>query len=75
MGNIEELEPELQEAVKQYRHYGHAVFEYDQKVLKLNRDEDYAKLKEAIEKRNYWQNRIKEQIKGRERELNWLLIG
>jgi hypothetical protein len=75
MIKIEDLEPELQEAVKQYRHYGHEISEYDQKVYKFNRDEDIKKLHEATEKRNYWQNRVKELIKGRERALNWLMIG
>jgi transcriptional regulator NrdR family protein len=75
MNNLEELSPELQEAVKQYRNYGQAVFDCDQKVMKFDRDEDYRSLKEAIEKRNFWQLKIKELIKGREKELNWLLIG
>jgi hypothetical protein len=74
MINIEDLEPELQEAVRQYRHYGHVIFEYDLKVSKFNRDEDLKKLHEATEKRNYWQERIKVLIKGRS-ELNSLLIG
>jgi hypothetical protein len=74
MINIENLEPELQEAVREYRHYGHEVFEYDLKVSRFNRDEDLKKLHEATEKRNYWQERIRELIKGRS-ELNSLLIG
>ncbi len=75
MIQFEDLEPELQEAVNQYKHYGHEVYDYDRKVRKFDRDEDLMKLHEAIEKRNHWQDRIKELIKGREKELNWLLIG
>jgi transcriptional regulator NrdR family protein len=75
MDNLEELSPELQEAVRQYRNYGQAVFDYDQKVRKFDREEDYRGLHEAIGKRNFWQLKIKELIKGREKELNWLLIG
>ncbi|HUL62762.1 MAG TPA: hypothetical protein VLT35_06830 [Methanocella sp.] len=75
MGNLEDLSPELQEAVKMYKHYGHEVFDYDRKVMKFDKDEDYRKLQEAIEQRNLWQAKIKELIKGREKELNWVLIG
>jgi hypothetical protein len=75
MINIEDLEPELREAVNQYRNYGREVSDYDHKVYKFDREEDLKKLHEATEKRNYWQNRIKELIKGREKELNCLLIG
>ena len=69
------LEPELRDAVINYRRYGREVFDLDRQVFKHNRDEDVARLKEAIEQRNFWQGRIKELIKGREKELNWLLIG
>jgi len=75
MVTFEELEPELKEAVENYRHYGHEVFEYDRKVDRFNRDEDVARLQEAVKQRNFWQARIKELIKGREKELNWVLIG
>jgi hypothetical protein len=75
MRNVEELSPELQEAVKQYRKYGQEVFECDQLINKHDRDEDYARLHRAIEQRNLWQNKVKELIKGREKELNWVLIG
>lgn len=75
MHNLEELSPELQEAVREYRKYGREVFDYDQKVLKFGRDEDYQQLRESIEQRNFWLRRIKELIKGREKELTWLLIG
>lgn len=75
MINLDDLEPELREAVIQYRHYGHEVFKYDHKLYKFDREEDLKKLQEAIEKRNYWQDRIKALIKGREKELKWLLIG
>jgi len=72
---LEDLEPELQEAVRQYRHYGHEVSKYDHNVSKFGRDDDYEKLKEAVERRNFWFSRIKELIKGREKELGWTLIG
>jgi LPS O-antigen subunit length determinant protein (WzzB/FepE family) len=75
MMKFEDLEPELQEAVNLYRHYGQEVFAYDRKVYKSNLEADLKKLHEATEKRNHWQNRVKELIKGREKELNWLLIG
>ena len=75
MGNLEDLSPELQEAVKMYRQSGHEVFEYDRKVMKFDRDEDYKKLQEAVERRNFWLAKIRELIKGREKELNWILIG
>jgi hypothetical protein len=75
MNNIEELSPELQEAVKQYRKYGQEVFDLDRRIHKHDRDEDYVLLHHAIEQRNIWQNRLKELMKGREKELNWALIG
>ncbi|MGA9140301.1 MAG: hypothetical protein WBZ29_08755 [Methanocella sp.] len=75
MTKFEDLEPELQEAVNQYRHYGREMYDYDRKVSKFDRDEDLKKLHEAVEKRKLWEDKIKELIKGREKELNWLLIG
>jgi hypothetical protein len=75
MVNMEELSPELQEAVKEYRKYGMEVFGLDRRVQKYDRDEDYEHLRQAIEQRNFWQNRLKELLKGREKELNELLIG
>ena len=73
--SLDNLSPELKEAVKMYRQYGHEVFDLDKKVMKFNEDEDYRKLQEAVERRNFWQAKIKELIKGREKELNWVLIG
>jgi hypothetical protein len=75
MVNIEELSPELQEAVKEYRKYGQEVFGLDRRIQKYDRDEDYLQLQQAVEQRNFWQNRLKELMKGREKELNELLIG
>lgn len=75
MVNVEELSPELQEAVKEYRKYGQEVFGLDRRIQKHNRDEDYLQLQQAIEQRNFWQNRLKELMKGREKELKELLIG
>jgi hypothetical protein len=75
MVNLEELSPELQEAVKEYRKYDEEVFGLDRRIQKYDRDEDYVQLHQAIEQRNFWQNRLKELIKGREKELNELLIG
>jgi LPS O-antigen subunit length determinant protein (WzzB/FepE family) len=75
MHNVEELSPELQEAVKMYRQSGQEVLRYDKKVMKFNLDDDYQKLQEAVKQRNIWQAKIKELIKGREKELNWVLIG
>ncbi|HUL61784.1 MAG TPA: hypothetical protein VLT35_01875 [Methanocella sp.] len=75
MVTIGELEPELREAVENYRRYGLEMSEYDQKVYKYDRDEDVARLREATAQRNYWEGRIKELIKGREKELYWVLIG
>jgi|AGTN01.2.fsa_nt_gi hypothetical protein len=75
MTRFEELELELQDAVNQYRRYGREVSDLDHAVYKFNREEDLKKLHEATENRNFWQNKVKELIKGRERELNWLLIG
>lgn len=75
MVTIDELEPELREAVENYRRYGRDVSEYDQKVYKYDRDEDVARLREATAQRNYWEGRVKELIKGREKALYWVLIG
>lgn len=73
--NLDNLSPELQEAVKEYRKSGQEVFRYDRLVMKHNRDEDYQLLQKAIERRNFWQAKVKELIKGREKELKWVLIG
>jgi hypothetical protein len=75
MVNMEELSPELQEAVKEYRKYGQEVFGLDRRIQKHGLDEDYTQLRQAIEQRNFWQNRLKELMKGREKELKELLIG
>lgn len=75
MIKLEDTEPALQEAVRQYRHYGHEVYDLDQKVSRFNRDEDVASLQEAVRQRNQWKAKIQELIKGRERDLSYLLIG
>lgn len=75
MDDLEGLPAELQEAVSQYRQYGYDVLKYDRALARENSEDDYALLQDAIAKRNFWQGRIKELIKGRERELNRLLIG
>ncbi len=75
MVNMEELSPELQEAVKEYRRYGQEVFGLDRRIQKQGLEKDYEHLRQAIEQRNFWQNRLKELMKGREKELNELLIG
>ncbi|OPY28888.1 MAG: hypothetical protein A4E28_01233 [Methanocella sp. PtaU1.Bin125] len=75
MFRFDDLEPELREAVKNYRHYGHQAATYDHLVAKYDRDEDYVKLREALDRRAYWQGKITGLIKGREKELFWVLIG
>jgi hypothetical protein len=40
MVNMEELSPELQEAVKEYRKYGQEVFGLDRRIQKHGLDED-----------------------------------
>jgi hypothetical protein len=75
MNTMKKLSPELQEAVNQYRKYGQEVFDIDRRIQRHDRDEDYVLLHHAIEQRNLWQNRLKDLMKGREKELNWLLIG
>ena len=73
--DLDSLSPELREAVEQYRRYGREVSRLELAAAKSDRDEDYRQLHDAIAQRNHWQGRVKELIRGRERELGRLLIG
>jgi hypothetical protein len=75
MFDVEELDPVLREAVLKYRHYGQELARLELAAFKSNADDDYEKLHAAVAQRNLWQGKVRDLIKGREKELGWVLIG